>query len=490
MQDKNCNDRLTLDYLFHPRSIAVAGVSGDEAKFSAGRRFVRSLLDYGFKGKIYPIGSGDGEVFDLKIYPSIKDIPGSVDYVISAIPVRSTPQLVADCATKGVRAIQFFTSGFSEIEDKAGEQLELEILRIARQGGIRIIGPNCMGLYCPVTGLSFSLDFPGQKGFPKRSGSLGLIAQSGGNSFYSVREAATRGVYFSKVISYGNACDLNEADFLEYLADDPETKIIAAYIEGLRNSPRFTTVLRRATKAKPVIVFKAGTTEIGTRIAASHTSAIAGSNVIWESFLKQAGAIQVYSIEEVVDVALLFSCGFNPKGRNTAVIGAGGGVSVQSADNCSNAGLTLPMLPTQVKRKLNDIYVTEAGRIFRNPVDIAPFTGSEVLLNAIKVIADCERIDLLIMHVAFDAWSLIDRNDVVKPYIEAMLNLTTVVNKPVAIALHSHATDEAKQLASEAQVKLSEVGFPVYPSVKRAATAISRFMQYREWLEGNNNDDG
>ena len=480
---------MTLDYLFHPESIAIAGVSDDSTGFSAGLRFMRALIGAGFKGKIYPVNPNGGEVSGSQIYPSIKDIPDRVDYVISAIPARYTPDLMADCATKGVRAIHFFTSGFGEIEDEQGGQLQLEILKIARQGGIRIIGPNCLGLYCPSTGLSFALDFPEQSGFPKQSGPVGLISQSGGNAIYCIKEAKTRGVYFSKVISYGNACDLNETDFLEYFANDPETKIIIAYIEGVREGRRFARALKRASEVKPVIIFKVGATETGMRAAASHTSATAGSDTTWASLLVQAGAIQVHSVEEMVDVSLAFLRISLPKGRNTAIIGVGGGASVKAADDCSNAGLTVPMLPVEVRQRLNDVYITEAGSIFRNPVDLFPGTGSEVLLNAIGIVAHCEQIDLLIIHVTFDAWGIIDQRYVTRPYIESILNLKNVVNKPAAVVLHCVATAEARQFAWEAHVRLCEAGFAVYPSIERAASAINKVIQYHQWRETSQEDD-
>ena len=470
--------KINLDYLFHPESIAIAGVSDDLTIWNAGRGFMQILMESGFKGKIHPINPIGGEVLGLKIYPSIKDIPGNVDYVISAIPARYTPQLVADCATKGVKAIHFFTSGFSEIEDEKGKQLELEILRIAHQSGIRIIGPNCLGLYCPRTGLSFG------RNFPKQNGWLGFFAQSGGLSTYCIREANRRGVYFSKVISYGNASDLNETDLLEYFTNDPETKIITAYIEGVRNGSRFIEAIKRATKLKPVIILKVGTTESGTRAAASHTSAIAGSNIIWESALKQAGAIQVRDVDELLDVALLFSRFAPPKGRNTAIVGMGGGASVLSADDCSNAGLSLPLLPAQTRQKLKDICALEAGRFFGNPIDINISMDSEMILKAINTIADCDQVDLLIIHATFEA-ALIDSKEVFRPYIESILKLNNAAIKPVAVVLHFLATAEAKQLASEANVRLCEAGFPVYSSLRRAASAINRFIEYHAWYRGN-----
>jgi len=191
----------------------------------------------------------------------------------------------------------------------------------------------------------------------------------------------------------------------------------------------------------------------------------------------------------MVDVSLAFLRISLPKGRNTAIIGVGGGASVKAADDCSNAGLTVPMLPVHVRQRLKDIYTTEAGSIFRNPVDLFPGTGSEVLLNAIGIVADCEQIDLLIIHVTFDAWGIIDQRDVTGPYIESILNLKNVVNKPAAVVLHCVATAEARQFAWEAHVRLCEDGFAVYPSIERAASAINKVIQYHQWRETSQEDD-
>ena len=315
----------------------------------------RNLINAGFKGKIYPVNPNGGEVSGLKIYPGFKDIPGKVDYVLSSIPAKHSLQLVEDCAGKGTRAIHFFTSGFGELDEDEGRELEAKLVEAATKNGIRLIGPNCMGIYCPAAGLSFGRDFP------KKSGPLSLIAQSGGNTVRCIWEATTRDIYFSKVISYGNAADLDETDLLEYLATDPETKIIAAYIEGVKDGMRFAKALKKACRAKPVIIFKAGATEIGTRTAASHTGAMTGSNRIWNALLVQAGAIQVNSIEEIFDVALLLLRRSLPGGKNVAIIGTGGGSSVKDADDCSNAGLTIPSLPDRVKQRLREIYQTSAG---------------------------------------------------------------------------------------------------------------------------------
>jgi len=439
------------------------GVSSDLTRMNSGRNFLESLICAEFKGKLYPVGLNEGEIYGLKIYPSIKDIPDAVDYVTLAIPAQYTPQLVADCADKGVKAIHMFTAGFSEIGDEEERQLELEITTIARQNGIRIIGPNCMGLYCPKTGLSFRADLP------KGSGSAGFISQSGGNSEDAIHEGAARGIYFSKVISYGNACDLTETDFLEYLTDDPETRIITLYIEGVKDGHRFFRALRQATKVKPVIVYKGGTTEGGNRAAASHTGSIAGSAIIWSSLLKQAGAIQVHSVEEIIDMVLPFTFMSPPKGKNTAIIGIGGGASVLAADGCSNAGLTVPRLPSEIRQRLEDIYTSEAGGSFKNPVDMY-WQRPDLFQRAIEVVADCDQIDLLIIHVRFH----FDPDTIIK----SIVNLGKEISKHTAIVLLSSPSVKSWKAALETQPVLYKAGFAVYPSVSRAANAISKYIDY------------
>lgn len=307
MQSKK--NRPDLEYLFHPKSVAIVG---------GFQGFLQALLSLEYKGRIYPVHPGEGEIFGFKIYPSIRDIPDTVDHVIVAVPAQHVPQLITDCSAKGVKAIHIFAAGFSEIEDEDGKRQQAEVVAAAQQAGIRIIGPNCMGLYCPKAGLAFG------EGAPKESGPVGFSSQSGGNSVYAIDEGAARGIYFSKVISYGNACDLNETDFLEYFTHDPETEIIALYIEGIKDGRSFIQALRQATKMKPVIVYKGGITESGGRAVASHTANISGQDTVWRSLLKQAGAIQVDSMDELLDIVLLFRYMPPPKGRNAAIIGTGG----------------------------------------------------------------------------------------------------------------------------------------------------------------------
>ena len=471
-ETKNPDSRQNLDYLFNPKSIAIVGVSADEKRIADGRIFLESLIDFGFKGKIYPVNRVGGEVLGLKLYPDIRDIPDTVDHVIAAIPAQHTPQLLLDCASKGVKAMHIFSSGFSEIADKEGEKLESELTSIARQTGIRVIGPNCMGLFYPKNRITFLPESP------RQSGPVGFISQSGHTTGVAITEGAMRGVYLSKAISYGNACDLNECDFLEYLTHDPETKIIAGYIEGVDDGTHFIQTLKQAVKVKPVIFYKAGTTEYGSGAVASHTGTMAGSNKIWESLLKQVGVIQVHSMEELIDVILPFIYMSPSTGRNIALIGRGGGAIVQSADECAKAGLYMPPLPLDIRQKLEEIYTSETGGSFRNPIDMY-WGRSDLIRKAIKIMADYKQIDLLMMQMVVSntarRWEM-----QLKQQVEAVINLGKEINRRTAVVLRLLGPASFWVVALEALTALVKAGFPVYPSTARAANAIVKFTEYHQ----------
>ncbi len=468
----------SLDFLFRPRSIALAGVSADPSKPGPAQWYLMSLIKFGYPGKIYPLHPAGGEIDGLRVYKNLAEIPGEVDYVVSAVSARHTPQLIRDCAAKGVKATHLFTSGYSEIEDSVGRRLEEEVLQIAREGGVRLIGPNCMGIYCPSAGLTFARDHPDQAGFPGRSGPLGLISQSGGNCIYCIREASERGIFLSKAISYGNAADLNESDFLEYLTDDTDTKIISMYIEGVKDGGRFKQALGRAVKAKPVIIYKAGNTETGARACASHTSAIAGSTAAWQALFRQYGVIQVTGMSELVDISITLAFMPVPSGRNVVVAGSGGGVGVQAADDITAAGLHLPFLHIDLRRTLHSIYGTEAGSMFRNPLDIPPMGSVEHHVRAIQSVADSKDVDVIIMQFPIDLWALSPRPVLMGRFIELMTALKRNISKPLAVVLHNSITVQARRLEEQARGQLAAQGLPVYPSISRAAHAIDRYITY------------
>ncbi len=452
-----------LEYIFHPNSIAFAGVS------RTGQALLESHLTSGFEGNMYPISRTLTEVLGLQCYTDIKEIAGQVDYVWATIPARSTPQFVEDCVDKGVKVASFFTAGFSE-KDEEGARLEAEIVQIARNGGMRILGPNCMGIYCPSTGLTFA------HGLPQQSGPIGYLCQSGGNSAYGVRIAVARGAYFSKAISYGNACDINECDLLEYLALDPETKIITAYIEGIKNRRRFFKLLREVTKVKPVIVLKGGHTAPGAATATAHTAALPFSKKNWNAHMRRARAIQVYSVDEMVDVVLPFIFMPPPKGRNVCVIGLGGGASVISADHCVRAGLSVPPLPEEIIQKIGEFILNPAGNIFVNPID--PQFAPGGLSGILKTVADWDGIDMLFLRIPHNITPFY--RDPGRQALDMMISFAQESSKPVAIILDHVATPEAIQVFLDRQQLCADAGVASFPSVKRAANAMSKFIRYHQ----------
>ena len=467
-----------LDYVFNPRSIAVAGVSTKQTNLlTPGQRYLKYALDFGFKGKIYPVNPTGGEILGLKIYPDIKETPGPVDYVISCIPASAAPQLVKDCDTKGVKVIHFYTSGFSETGNEEGKRLEEEVSSLAHQSGIRIIGPNSGGIYCPQAGLSFFPDFA------KESGPVALICQSGGNSVYLVQEGAKRGLSFSKMISYGNAADIDESDVLEYLATDPDTGIILAYIEGVKDGGRFSQVLKQAAEIKPVILIKGGITEPGARAAASHTSALAGSGKIWDGLLHQVGAIKVDTFEELIDMAVTFSYLPPLSGRRVGILGLGGGIAVLATDDCASAGLMVPRFPEEVRKKVRNLLKTEAGTILSNPIDLAANAREAGYYNTLNVLANYGGIDLIMVHFGLGTTFpglLFAHSQIWDSLMEDAIEAHRKLDKPLIIVIHIPTSHKDYEWMFEAQEKCYGAGIAVYHSISGAAKAVVRFLKYQE----------
>ena len=264
----------------------------------SGYNFTVPFLMYGYQGKIYPVNPKYSEVLGITAYSSIREIPGSVDYVISCVPAAEVLNMLEDCSQKGVKCIHLFTARFSETGGRQAADRDHEILKQARKRWHRLIGPDWEGVQYPNVRISFCTDLS------MEPGSAGAAAHSGGFTSELARLAPLRVVYFSKAISYGNAIDFNECDYLEYFSQDPETKLIMMYVEGVRDGKRFFNTLSQAASTKPVIIMKGGRGKSGTRAVASHTASLAGSMKIWETLVPQAGAVSAESIDEMIDLAV------------------------------------------------------------------------------------------------------------------------------------------------------------------------------------------
>ncbi len=331
-----------IDAIFNPKSVTIVGAS--ENPLSFGYFYMHAITSLGFKGDIYPINPKTKEIMGVKTFPSLGEVPGSVDYVVSLISLDNVPDLLSQCASKGVKAVHVMAGRGSETGSSEGKALEEEILKRAKEHGIRIVGPNCLGSYCPGSGVSYHYNFP------REPGEVGAFIQSGGNSQSLVLLGNKRGLRFSKVVSYGNAIDLNQNDFLEYLTRDPETKIILAFIEGLRGDGRtFLELLRKATRIKPVVILKGGRSRAGARQVTSHTSSLAGDQNIFETAIRQAGAVPVRNLDELINQAVAFQLLPPIQGVKVGIGGGGGGRCVLSADEWEENGFEVPPLPKEIR---------------------------------------------------------------------------------------------------------------------------------------------
>jgi len=465
-----------LEEILHPRAIAVVGASNN---VSQGPNFFGALQKLDFEGQIYPVNPRHSEVLGVKAYASVKDIPGVVDYVISSVPASQVLGMIADSAEKGVKAIHLFTARFSETGRQEAAELEQEILRQAKEAGIRLIGPNCMGVYYPEGRISFRDDLP------RESGPVGLVSQSGSVVHEVVEIAAQRGLRFSKGFSYGNAIDLNESDYLEYLAQDSKTEIILMYIEGVRDGRRFFDTLRRTTATKPVVIVKGGRGQSGTRATASHTASLAGSMDVWEAAVRQAGALSAQHIEEMVDVAMVAHCLGPIYGRRVGVAGGAGGSSVLAADLCEEAGLDVIPLPTEIREELKEMG-SEIWDWIGNPADMSiridrAFGVGDIL----KIMAGNQNFDLLIAFVhghGPGGQQRMTAETFLKQYCLDELN-----NKPLLAVMEEQRQgnddDEhggMREVMAEVKEKLRATGIPTYPSIERAAIAASKLIDYHQ----------
>jgi len=465
-----------LEYIFHPRSVALVGVTSDPANLW-GQGFLKGLLDFGYSGQIYPINPKASQILGLKVYPSLSDVPGPVDYVISMIPAPLTPQLIEDCGAKGVKVVHLFTAGFGETGEEEGKRLEAELLAIARRVGVRLIGPNCMGIHYAKSRVTFDMGIPEEA---KESGNISFLSQSGANAISLVYMGSFRGFRFNKVVSYGNAIDLNESDFLEHFAADPDTEIIASYIEGIKDGSRFRRALMEAAAVKPVIMLKGGRTVAGVGAVDSHTGALAGSEEIWDVLLKQAGAIRVYSMDELADVLIAFSHLPPLAGRNVGVIGTGGGASVEAADLCESAGLFVPALPPEIRSQFRE-FTPVAGTSVRNPVDTISMFIPQELSRTIELVAGYARIDFLIFQMELGMSFLQGPGRIiVETAQEVLIETARRIEKPIVMVFRYGGSPQGISLLAESQERCIEAGLPVFPSIERAALAISRFISYHE----------
>ncbi len=475
--------------IFYPKAVAIIGASNDPAKF--GNIILNALLEIGFTGKIYPVNPDSPEINGLKAYSSIKEIPDEVDLGIITIPAPLVLNFLIDCIQKGLKGVEILSSGFKETDIPEGQKLEEEISRLARQG-LRIIGPNCFGIYCPESGLTI---LPGQN-FSRESGPVGFFSQSGGLCADLGQIAKGLGIRFSKMISYGNGCDVAACDLLEYFFADPQTKIIGGYIEGVEDGSRFLRLLKENQGQKPVILWKAGLTAAGRQAVRSHTGSLGGIEEVWAGALRQAGVIQVESAEELIDTIYAFLYLPPWTGPKIAVMGGGGAISVAASDTLERLGLSVPPFSPNIFQKLKASF-PPVGNSLRNPVDLGnPTIPPPMLKIVMEAAGQDERIDTLIViqilfYILFQMRHRLKMDD--QPLrqfsfqpelLKASQEIKTKYKKPIIFVLPD-ITTEAGIIDLEGEWRrerdiYQQAGFPVFKTLDRAAHALRNFLAYKK----------
>jgi succinyl-CoA synthetase alpha subunit len=383
-----------LEPLFNPRSVAVVGATSNWNKW--GYSTFTSAL-HGFRGPVYPVNNKESEVLGHKAFARVTDIPDPVDLVVFVIPAPAVASAMADCVAKKVKAGVIISAGFAETGEE-GKKLQDEVLKVARMGGIRFIGPNCMGFWSASSELRAFM-FP----LPVKEGPLAFVSQGGNVGGAVVTSGHMRGVGFHRYVSCGCAADIQIEDYIEYFGEDPQVKVILAYIEGLVDGKRFLEKVEKVTPKKPVIVLKPGKTMAAARAITSHSGALAGSDEAYEAAFKSIGITRVESPEELLDVAIGFITQPLPQGRNVAILTPGGSYGVICADACASEGLNVVKLPDRVIAALDKVFPPRWSR--GNPVDPAGDRNFVTYLTAPVKLLKVDEVDSLIF-MGFGGFSI------------------------------------------------------------------------------------
>ena len=393
-------------YLFEPQSIAVIGASHDTSKI--GFKVVQNIVQNGYGGQVYPVNPQGGEVLGLKAYRSVEEIDGEIDVASVVIPARFVFDAVKSCARKKVKYLSIISSGFSEIGNNEEEK---RIVTFARQNGMRVLGPNIFGIYSAEASLNAT--FGSSHVIP---GGVAIITQSGALGIAMIGKTAVENIGLSAIVSVGNKTDVDEADLLEYLIQNPRTKIILMYIEGVRDGERLIQTLKRVTEKIPVVVIKSGRSERGAIAAASHTGSLAGSDEIFDAIIRQCGVIRAESVEEAFNWCKFLSNNPPPPGENTVIITNGGGIGVMATDACEKFGVKLYDDTNALKETFGAI--TPDFGSTKNPVDLTGQGGSAHYNSALSEALKHDQIHSVIAlyceTAVFDAQNLaqmISHND-------------------------------------------------------------------------------
>lgn len=441
--------------IFYPRSVAVIGASADFNRL--GYHCLSSLVMGRFPGKIYPIHPSLSEIMGFEAYPSVKVVPGEIDLAIIAVRSSLVPALLVECADKAVKGVVLITAGFKESEDKAGAKLQDEAAAVANRSNIKIIGPNTFGFVNLHANLnaSFTPEFS-----LTPNGGISLVSQSGGFCHLMAPLAMEEHVGMSKIIGIGNRCNVDFADILEYLADDPDTRVIMIYVEGIDNARRLLEVARGVTKKKPIVGFKAGRFSSGDKAAYSHTGSLAGKYELYTAAFKQAGILVAQSSTELMDIAKALALCPLPKGNRVAVLSGQAGPGMIMSDICEENGLVLADFSPQTARHLDRLLAPLAMR--SNPVDMGPaWYDNQTIKKVIDLTLMDENIDAVLLYAAYASANRFLLNE-----INSLLKSPTY-GKPIVSCFPSPTG-----IWADEKEELLQSGVVLYPTPERAAKAM------------------
>ena len=468
-----------LDRAFNPRTVAVVG-----DKQAMGYMWLRANST--FQGKLYSVQIDQNEIpgieeMGVPNYRTLRDIPDEVDYVLCAVPREVSPRIIADCIAKGVGAVSLFTSGFAETETEDGIRLQEQVTEMARKAGLLLIGPNCMGIYNRRLGVRHNSDQPAGD-----SGNVGFISQSGTHCINFSLAGQLHGIKCSKTVSFGNAVVLDAPDYLEYFAADPETEVVGLYLEGVKDGQRLLRVLREAARRKPVVVWKGGMTEAGSRAIYSHTASLATAPAIWDAAMRQAGVVQTNDLDETVDAVKALAYCKPGTGRRMGLIAMTGGQSVVITDAFEREGLEVPLLTPGSYEKLSSFFRIVGGS-YRNPLDAGGTLGmgfmTQNLQRVLEILEEDEHVDAMVMElgIGFLVRRLRENPGMLDELVDTLAAHRERSAKPFIVIAHPGHVEE---LMAEVRAKLLERGIAVFGSFRAGARALRRAIDYWRFREG------
>ncbi len=450
-----------LDMFFDPQSIAIIGASTDPNKL--GHAVLANLLASGFGGEIYPINPGADEILGTKVYPSVLDTPGPVDMAVILIPARAVPDVLRECGEKGVQGAIIITAGFREAGPN-GEEREQELLEIAQEYDMRIIGPNCLGIidtYAPLN-VSFAAGSP-------KSGNIAFMSQSGALCTAVLDYALAETIGFSRFVSLGNKVDIDEVALLDAWADDQRTDVIIAYIEGLRDGEEFIRVARNTSGHTPIIAVKSGRTASGSQAVASHTGSLAGSDEAYSAAFRQAGVLRADTVEELFDYSTAFAYQPLLKGNRIAIVTNAGGPGVMATDALEMNGLVLAELTSETQDQLKDQLPSAASVL--NPIDVLGDARSDRYITALEAALEDPGVDGVVVIVTPQAGT-----DIVQT-AQGVVEISRRADKPIM------GCWMGKQQAMAGIDILARNQVPNYHFPERAVGALGAMYTYRSWRD-------